>query len=84
MALIAVIEGGKTHYDAFGLPSKVGGTPGFRDTEEMELREVVTETDDEYSVATEYWLNGELMHRSAHVTMKRWPDPILAEVGKFL
>ena len=43
---------------------------GDMDASELELKEGVYE--DEYEVASwlEYWLKGELVHRSAHVDLK--------------
>jgi len=40
------------------------------------------DNDNEHTTWTEYWLNGELVHRSAHVTLKK---PVSAEtiVGGF-
>lgn len=32
------------------------------------------ENDSEIAEWTEYWLEGELVHRSAHVTLKKWPE----------
>ena len=32
------------------------------------------DNENELTVWTEYWLDGELVHRSAHVTLKQMPD----------
>jgi hypothetical protein len=41
------------------------------------------EDDNEYTTWTEYWLDGELVHRSAHVTLKR-SSPIGGEISNFV
>jgi hypothetical protein len=37
----------------------------------LEKKEGVVDNDDEYTTWVEYWLDGELVHRSAHVTLKK-------------
>lgn len=39
----------------------------------LEKREGSVDNDIEYTTWTEYWLAGELVHRSAHVTLKTSP-----------
>jgi hypothetical protein len=51
----------------------VEGQAGQLDDSLLERRDTVDENDDYKAEAIEYWLNGVLVHRSAHVTMKRWP-----------
>ena len=34
---------------------------------------VAVDNDDEHTVATEYWLHGEMVHRSVHMKLKKWP-----------
>jgi hypothetical protein len=46
-------------------------THGPMDEAELEKREGVVEDDNERTTWVEYWLAGELVHRSAHVTLKR-------------
>ena len=41
---------------------------GDMDESELEKREIVTDNDNEYAVATEYW---QLVHRSVHVHLKK-------------
>jgi hypothetical protein len=48
----------------------------------LEMREGTFEDDNELTTWVEYWLEGELVHRSAHVTLKR-SLPIGGEVGTF-
>jgi hypothetical protein len=46
-------------------------TKGEMDDSLLEKREGSEETDSETISFTEYWLTGELVHRSVHVTLKR-------------
>jgi hypothetical protein len=39
----------------------------------LEHRSGEIENDNELTTWTEYWLDGELVHRSAHVTLKKPP-----------
>jgi len=39
----------------------------------LEKRQGIIENDNELTTWTEYWLDGELVHRSAHVTLKKIP-----------
>jgi len=39
----------------------------------LEHRSGEIENDNELTTWTEYWLDGELVHRSAHVTLKKIP-----------
>jgi hypothetical protein len=45
-------------------------THGEMDDSLLEHREEITDNDHEYTVASEYWLGEELVHRSVHVTLK--------------
>jgi hypothetical protein len=40
----------------------------------LERRDGSVDNDIEYTTWTEYWLDGELVHRSAHVTLKQMPS----------
>ena len=40
-------------------------------SEKLERRNSVFEDDNELTKATEYWLDGELVHRSVHVQLKK-------------
>jgi len=46
-------------------------TKGEMDDSLLDKREGSDETDSETISFTEYWLNGEMVHRSVHVTLKR-------------
>ena len=37
----------------------------------LEKKEGVVDNDDEYTTWVEYWLEGELVHRSVHVHLKK-------------
>lgn len=50
-------------------------TLGLIDDALLEKREGVVDDDNEHTTWVEYWCNGELVHRSAHVTLKK---PVLA------
>jgi hypothetical protein len=39
------------------------------------------DNEDEHTTWTEYWLDGELVHRSAHVTLKKSPS-LFAEAAQ--
>ena len=49
-------------------------TKGEMDDSLLEKKEGVVDNDDEYTTWVEYWLDGELVHRSAHVTLKKMPS----------
>ena len=57
-------------------------TKGDMDDSLLEKREGVFEDENELTTWVEYWLEDELVHRSAHVTLKR-SLPIGGEVGTF-
>lgn len=57
-------------------------TKGEMDDSLLEKREGTFEDENELTTWVEYWLEGELVHRSAHVTIKR-SLPIGGEVGTF-
>lgn len=46
-------------------------TKGEMDDSLLEKRDGSDETDNETISFTEYWLNGEMVHRSVHVVLKR-------------
>ena len=51
-------------------------TKGDMDESLLEKREGTVDNDNELTTWVEYWLDGELVHRSAHVTLKK--PPVLA------
>lgn len=46
-------------------------THGEMDTEMLEKKEGVVDDEREYTTWVEYWLDGHLVHRSVHVTLKK-------------
>jgi hypothetical protein len=48
-------------------------TKGDMDESLLEKREGSVDNDIEYTTWVEYWLEGELVHRSAHVSLKTSP-----------
>ena len=46
---------------------------GDMDDSLLEKREGTVDNDNELTTWVEYWLEGELVHRSAHVTLKKSP-----------
>lgn len=48
-------------------------TKGDMDDSQLEKREGTVDNDNELTTWVEYWLEGELVHRSAHVTLKKIP-----------
>ena len=49
-------------------------TKGEMDTSLLEHRSGEVDNDNEATTWTEYWLDGELVHRSVHVTLKQIPS----------
>jgi hypothetical protein len=58
-------------------------TKGEMDDSLLEKREGSLDNDNETTTWIEYWLNGELVHRSVHVTLKRnvFADGIAAMIS---
>ena len=58
-------------------------TKGEMDDSLFEKKEGVVDDENEYTTWVKYWLDGELVHRSAHVTLKKSPfmDLIAASIG---
>ena len=48
-------------------------TKGETDDSLLEKLEGTIDNDNELTTWVEYWLDGELVHRSAHVTLKKMP-----------
>jgi len=57
-------------------------TKGEMDDSLLEKKEGVVDNDDEYTTWVEYWLDGELVHRSAHVTLKKPLTYVAAEAAQ--
>jgi hypothetical protein len=51
----------------------ISTTYGPMDDSLLEKREGVVDNENEYTTWVEYWLGAELVHRSAHVTVKKMP-----------
>lgn len=49
-------------------------TKGDMDDSLLEKKEGVVDNDNEYTTWVEYWHEGELVHRSVHVTLKKAPE----------
>ena len=58
-------------------------TKGDMDESLLEKREGTVDNDNEITTWVEYWLEGELVHRSAHVTLKQMPSFAGAETASF-
>ena len=58
-------------------------TKGDMDTSLLEHRSGEVDNDNEFTTWTEYWLDGELVHRSVHVTLKKMPIFAGAEAASF-
>ena len=56
-------------------------TKGDMDDSLLEKREGSLDNDIEYTTWTEYWLDGELVHRSVHVSLKTGPS-VFAEAAE--
>jgi hypothetical protein len=58
-------------------------TKGDMDDSLLEHRTGTVDNDNEATTWTEYWLEGELVHRSVHVTLKKMPSFVGAETASF-
>lgn len=56
-------------------------TKGEMDEALLEKREGTVDNENELTTWVEYWLDGELVHRSAHVTLKKMPTFVGAEAA---
>lgn len=56
-------------------------TKGEMDDSLLEKREGTVDNENELTTWVEYWLEGELVHRSAHVTLKKMPSFVGAEAA---
>ena len=57
-------------------------TKGEMDESLLEKKEGSIDNDNEYTTWVEYWLDGELVHRSAHVALKQ-SVTLAAEAASF-
>jgi len=58
-------------------------TKGDMDDTLLEKREGTVDNDNEQTSWVEYWLEGELVHRSAHVALKKPPTFAGGETASF-
>jgi hypothetical protein len=58
-------------------------TKGDVDDSLLEKREGTVDNDNELTTWVEYWLEGELVHRSAHVTLKKPPTFSTGDTSSF-
>ena len=58
-------------------------TKGDMDDSLLEHRTGTLDNENELTVWDEYWLDGELVHRSAHVTLKQSPSFAGGETATF-
>ena len=58
-------------------------TKGEMDDSLLEKKEGHVDNDNEYTTWVEYWHEGELVHRSVHVTLKKMPVFAGAEAASF-
>lgn len=57
-------------------------TLGDMEADLLEKRNGSVDNDNEFTTWTEYWLDGQLVHRSAHVQLKQ-PVALAAEAASF-
>jgi hypothetical protein len=62
--------------------SLITTTKGEMDESLLEKKEGSLDNDNESTTWVEYWLDGELVHRSAHVALKK-PVTLAAEAASF-
>jgi hypothetical protein len=58
-------------------------TKGDMDESLLAKQEGTVDNDNELTTWVEYWLDGELVHRSAHVTLKKMPSFAGGEASSF-
>ena len=59
----------------------VNTTKGEMDDSLLEKREGSIDNENEFTTWVEYWHEGELVHRSAHVTLKNIPPFLVADTA---
>jgi hypothetical protein len=59
----------------------VNTTKGEMDDALLEKKEGTIDDENELTTWVEYWLEGELVHRSVHVTLKKMPTFVGAEAA---
>lgn len=68
--IIDVILGGQTYWDK-GVPCVSGGRLEKMDTSRLEKKVHTIDNENEKTIATEYWLDGQLVHRSVEMELKK-------------
>lgn len=58
-------------------------TKGDMDESLLEKKEGVVDNENEYTTWVEYWHEGEMVHRSVHVQLKKMPVSAGAEAASF-
>lgn len=58
------------------IPTLINGVLGKTDEALLEKRTGELDNDNEHTTWVEYWMDGALVHRSAHVTIKKWPGAV--------
>lgn len=61
--------------------AEITTTKGLMDESLLEKKEGVLDNENELTSWVEYWLDGELVHRSVHVHLKKMPTLISAEAA---
>lgn len=61
--------------------AEINTTKGLMDESLLEKKEGVVDNENEYTTWVEYWLDGELVHRSVHVQLKKMPSFVGAEAA---
>ena len=61
----------------------VNTTKGEMEESLLEKKTGFVDNDNEYTTWVEYWLDGELVHRSVHVQLKKAPTFAGAEAASF-
>lgn len=56
-------------------------THGDMDESLLCKSEGVIDNDNEHTTWVEYYLGNELVHRSVHVALKKWPEPMMASLA---
>ena len=63
--------------------AQITTTKGLMDEELLEKKEGLIDDDNERTTWVEYWLEGELVHRSVHMTLKKFTvtgEPVAASL----
>jgi len=61
--------------------AEITTTKGMMDESLLEKKEGAVDNENEYTTWVEYWHEGELVHRSVHVQLKKMPSFVGAEAA---